>query len=400
MSDFGGAGSGSAGDSFTETTHTSWFSRIAASIKGVLVGLAFIASSSVGLFWNEGRSVQTARSLDEGAGAVVTAAPDRVDPTREGQLVHVIGQVKTGAPLADTEFQVTAPALRLVRKVEMFQWKENKRTETRKNFGGSEETVTVYTYSREWSDRHQNSSSFKQPGHNNPAMRYSGQDLMSTDAQLGSFGIGAPVIRQIGANEKLNVEPSHADSLRGRVSGPVRVVDGAIYLGDQPGSPRIGDHRITYQVAKPDMLSVIGRQTGTTFSEYHTKAGDKLLMASSGAVPADAMFKSAQEANRFLTWAIRAIGVIVMFVGWTLILRPLVVVADLVPLIGSILGAGAALVAGVLTLILAPAIIAIAWFWYRPLLSLGILAVGFAAAFGLRAFAARKAANRPAPAPA
>ena len=40
------------GDSFTETTHSSWFSRIGKSLVAVLFGLILTVGSSVLLFWN------------------------------------------------------------------------------------------------------------------------------------------------------------------------------------------------------------------------------------------------------------------------------------------------------------------------------------------------------------
>ena len=40
----------------------------------MLVGLVLIVAMVVLLFWNEGRAVTTARSLAEGAGAVVIGA--------------------------------------------------------------------------------------------------------------------------------------------------------------------------------------------------------------------------------------------------------------------------------------------------------------------------------------
>jgi hypothetical protein len=53
------------------------------------------------------------------------------------------------------------------------------------------------------------------------------------------------------------------------------------------------------------------------------------------------------------------------------------------------------------TAVVAPIIIAIAWFWYRPLVSAGVLVVGFAVAYGIRTLAARRHARAaPAPAPA
>ena len=49
-------------DTYTETTTKGWTSRIGESIKGVLFGLVLIVLSCIGLFWNEGRAVQTVRS--------------------------------------------------------------------------------------------------------------------------------------------------------------------------------------------------------------------------------------------------------------------------------------------------------------------------------------------------
>jgi len=45
-------------------------------------------------------------------------------------------------------------------------------------------------------------------------------------------------------------------------------------------------------------------------------------------------------------------------------------------------------------------VIAVAWLWYRPLVSAAVLVVGFAIAYGIRTLAARRHAARAAPAPA
>lgn len=386
-------------DSFTETSSQSWVSRIGDSLKGFLFGLALIAGSCVLLFWNEGRAVQTERSLTEGAGLVISVTPDRVDPANDGKLVHVSGETRTTRPLTDTDFGVSAPGLRLTRAVEMYQWKEESRTETRKNLGGSEETVTTYSYVRTWSDSRIDSSKFKRPeGHVNPAMRYQGRDVFANDATLGAYRPGERVLRLVAAETPLPVDPSLAAAVRQRVGGSASISEGRIYVGADPSEPRIGDMRITYKTAKTGPLSIIGQQTGSDFAQYQTKAGDALLMATPGTVPADQMFKEAQAENRILTWILRLIGTVVMFMGFSMLLRPLVVVADVVPFIGSILGAGAALVSGVITALLAPTVIAIAWFWYRPLVSIVVIGIGLAVAFGLKMLASRRATAKVQPA--
>jgi hypothetical protein len=382
-------------DSFTEVTTKSWGSRLGESIKGVLFGLILIVGSCVFLFWNEGRAVQTQRSLTEGASLVVSVDPARVDPANDGKLVHLSGDLKPGAPLTDPDFTVTATALRLVRTVEMYQWKEETKTETRKNVGGSEETITTYEYVRTWSDSRIDSSRFKrQEGHINPQMQYRGASYPSRDATLGAFRPGTNVIDRLPASENVSLDPSLAAKLAGRVKGPVDFADWRIYVGESPSQPRIGDLRISFQLAPAGPTSIIGRQAGTGFGEYQTQAGDPLLMVRPGTLSAADMFAAAQRENRILTWILRFAGVLAMFIGFMMVLAPLVVVADVVPFIGNILSAGSAIVSLVLTAIVAPVVIAVAWFWYRPLVSAAVLAVGLVLAYGFKRWASQRAAAR------
>jgi hypothetical protein len=387
------------GDSFTEITHTSWFSRIGKSIVGVLFGLILLVGSSVLLFWNEGRAVQTERSLAEGRGLVVTVEPARVDPANEGKLVHVNGEVKAVEPLRDAEFRVAVTGLRLIRTVEMYQWKEESHSETHKTLGGGEDTTTTYTYHLTWNGTRIDSSHFRRPeGHENPQMRYAPTTYTARDATLGAFRPSETALRLLPADQVVRVDPALADALRGRISGPLQVVDDKIFLGADPGQPRAGDHRISFSTVPNGPASFIGRQSGADFAEYQTKSGDKLLMARSGLMSAPDMFKAAEDENRTLTWILRAVGVFAMFIGFALILWPLSVVADFVPFIGSIVGGGAFLVALVCTFVLAPALIAVAWLWYRPLVSIAIIVGGLGVAYSFRTLAARRTPPRATPA--
>jgi Transmembrane protein 43 len=397
MSDTDGSGSR---DSFTEVTSTSWFARIGQSIVGVLFGIVLILGSAVLLFWNEGRAVQTARSLAEGEGTIVAADSGRVDAGNDGKLVHVSGDLKTTGPLSDPEFGTSAKAARLVRTVEMYQWKEESHTETRKNFGGSEERVTTYKYVQTWSDNRIDSARFKQPdGHANPQMRYRRFEVAARDATLGAFRPSDAVLKHLAAGREFRLEPALQETVRQRAGTSARVEDGGIYIGADPSQPRIGDLRISYHVAAEGPVSVIARQDRSDFGEYQTKAGDRLLMLRAGTLSAGEMFKAAQEENRILTWVLRAVGIVAMLIGWMLMMRPLVVLADVIPFLGNVIGAGTGVVALLVTAVVAPIVIAIAWLWYRPLVSAGVLIVGFAIAYGVKTLAARRLA-RAAPAPA
>lgn len=161
--------SDSSSDSTSESSSEGWLSRLGGAIKGIFIGLIMVIAAFPLLFWNEGRAVKTAKSLDEGRGAVVETKSETVDAAKEGKLVHTSGRAKTSETLTDPVFIVKANAITLRRKVEMYQWKESSKKETKNKLGGGTETVTTYTYAKEWSDSLLDSSKFKnQQGHQNP----------------------------------------------------------------------------------------------------------------------------------------------------------------------------------------------------------------------------------------
>jgi hypothetical protein len=363
---------GEPGGSFTETTHQSWFQRLGAALTGILIGLILLPVSGVLLFWNEGRAVQTARSLSEGAGLVQSITPERPDPALEGRLVHAAGAVRVARAPRDAELEVEPPpgTLRLIRSVEMYQWQEQTSSETRTRLGGGQETVTTYSYRRVWQEGRIDSSRFRQPdGHQNPQPRHASRAFDAEGVTLGAFRLAPAQLQAIAANETLVPPGATAEGVR--------------YLGQNAEAPRIGDLRITWRLARPEAVSVIGAQMGDGFGPYATRAGDRLFLIEPGRVPAAAMFQQAQDDNRVLTWILRLVGAVVMFLGWLILFNPLKVLADVVPFIGSIVGFGTGLLAGVLTFVFAPATIAIAWLFYRPLVGIAILAGGALIAFAL-----------------
>jgi len=379
-------------DSFTEITRTSWLSRIGGSILGFLFGIVLVIGSGALLFWNEGRAVQTAKSLAEGSGLVIDLGADAIDPANQGKLIHVSGDIKTASRIADPQFGVSVDGVRLVRTVEMYQWKEDKHSETHKNLGGSEETTTTYTYSRAWAPDRVDSNKFRRPdGHDNPDMRYRRATFTSKDASLGAFRPGPAVLSELPASEDVALDSSSAKALVSHVGGPIQVSGSNYYLGSDPGTPRIGDLRVSFQVAPQGPASIVGQQQGKDFAEYQTQAGDRLLMVKPGTVSAAAMFKSAADDNRILTWILRAVGAVAMWIGFALLFGPITTIADVIPIIGDILGAGTTLAALVITFVVAPVIIAIAWLWYRPLVSIIALVIGGALAFVFRALARSRA---------
>ncbi len=377
----GDALSSAAGDTFTETTSKSWLQRIISSFVGVVIGLVLIIASIVGIFWNEDRAIDTARALAEGAGAVVSVDASAVDPANEGKLVHIMGAANAAAPLADPQFPVKATGLKLVRAVEMYQWRQQERSETRNKLGGGTETVTTYTYTREWSASRNDSDAFRRPeGHANPPMAFARREIVAGDAKLGAFALPPDLLGKLGDGARIDVD-SAALAGAAAQTPPEQVVDGVFYIGATPAAPQVGDLKVSYWLTPNGPVSAIGRQTGAGLSPYQTKAGGTLYIIDPGELDAARMFKQAKSENAILTWAIRGGALLAMLIGFTLILHPLSVLASVIPFLGSLVGAGAGLTAFVLTLALGPLMIAIAWFAVRPLMAIGIVAAGLIAAF-------------------
>lgn len=373
-------------DSFTETTSVSWFGRMKRSVGGLFIGVLLVIGMVILLFWNEGRAVQTAKSLTEGAGSVVSVAADVIDPSNQGKLVHVSGPVTTDSIPTDALFGISRPSVRLIRSVEMYQWKEESRSETKTKLGGGEETVTTYTYSKGWEDNAIDSGSFRKPdGRANPAMEINGAQFQIPSAQLGAFALDRPVIDRIRDNENFPITKDQLPAIEKAFGGTqkVSIANGRIYLGRDPASPAIGDYRISYDFVPVGVISVVAGQNGSGFAAYQTKAGDRLLMVDGGAVPADRMFAEAVSDNTMVTWLLRAVGLVLLFIGFAMFLGPVAVVADIIPPLGSLMRMGTGLVAFLLAVLVGATTIAIAWFYYRPLMSLGILALGVVVAGGL-----------------
>ncbi|TAJ38288.1 MAG: hypothetical protein EPO67_02055 [Reyranella sp.] len=382
-------------DQVTEVTSTSWLSRLGQAIGGVFIGLIAILVATVLLFWNEGRAIKTAQGLTEGAGIVRNVAADKVDTANDGRLVHVSGMLSTGGPVADPDFAVRVQGVRLVRHVEMYQWKEETQTETRTKFGGGEERTTTYKYVRDWSDKPIDSTRFKEPrGHTNPVMTYQSREALAAGTRLGAFAVPDSLLRGFGERKALPATEAQANALQIRINRPVAVIDGVLHVGRDPSQPAIGDMKVSFFQVPLQVASVVATQSGGGFVPFRTHTGTTVELISAGAVPAVTMFQHAQEENVTFTWILRGVGVFVMFLGFAFILRPLKVIADVIPFLGSIVGAGTGLVALLCTMAIAPIVIAIGWLWYRPLVGIAVLVAGFAATWGLARLARRRVARK------
>ncbi len=375
----------------TITTNQSWFSRIGGAFTGVIAGIVLVFVAIWFLWGNEGRAVKTERSLTEGAGLAVTVPSTAVSPGKEGKLVHTTGTLVIAEPLTDPDFAITASGVRLTRNVEMYQWVENSEETTRTKLGGGTETVTTYTYAKEWKSGRVDSSGFKEQGHDNPEAAVQGTDIMAPSGTLGAFTAGENVLSQLGDAQAVPITQEQGAAIQQAIGDrPMTISGNQITLGESATAPAVGDLRISYTVVPAGPVSVVGAQTGNTFSQFQTKAGDALLMVARGTQTAAAMFKTAQDNNRTMTWIIRVAGIVGLMIGFGLIMAPIGVLADVIPFLGSIARLGTGIIGFVLAILIGFLTIAIAWFAVRPVLSIILIVIALAVVVGFSVLGKKK----------
>lgn len=353
-------------------------------LMGVVVGIGLILGSIVALFWNEGRAIQTAQSLAEGAAAVVSVESATADPAHDGGLVHMTGRLDSDATLQDPEFPVAEEALALRRQVEMYQWHEE---EERRN------DETRYSYRTDWSSRVIDSRRFNRTtGRENPtSMPFDHYEVRADDITLGAFNLSETFTRQLDNYRTVGLEEGMLGQLSGNLPSQPHLVGNQLYFGENPDNPQVGDTRVTFSIIEPHEASVIGQQQGSMLSSYPTQAGDNLAMVSVGTHSPGEMFDQAMAENVMLTWLLRGGGLFAMFLGFVMFFGPIGYVARFIPFLGALIVGAKKLVSAGLTMLLGGGTIAIAWVFYRPLIGIPLLLLFGAVAVGAFFLAIRAA---------
>ena len=367
-------------DTFTEVTSQSWLSRITGSIKSVLTGLILFLISFIVLWFNEGRAVKTAKGLEEGASNVISVASNSYDKNNSGKLIHTTGKIVTEENLKDDQFNITTKALKLKRTVEMYQWVEKTKKKKEKKIGGGEKTTTTYNYTKAWEKSLIESTNFKRPnGHTNPAQfPYASYTKTVSKATIGDFKVTESLLSKIHNFSSYPI--ASVDSIKHKNTSIFKDTSNnqTVFIGKgNTTTPLIGDVKISFQTVKSNEdYSIISKQTQNTFEPYNTNTGTKIAIVSKGINSAENMFQTAQENNTMLTWILRFVGFFLMFTGLSLMIKPLVVFADVLPFLGNILEFGLSIFTGIISFGLSFITISIAWVVYRPLVGIPLLLTG------------------------
>lgn len=367
-------------DPYSTSTSRSYFQRLGSSFGGIIGGFILIIGCCALLWWNEGRAVTAEKGLSAATDAAISLTNTAPDSANDGKLIHVTGEAKATAPVADGDLEISfADTLVLSRKVEMYQWKEESSTKTEERIGGGETTTTTYSYSRVWSESEIDSSKFNRNASAaearkaggplvNPPMNVKSKEFTASDATLGGYKLKPALLGQLSGD----AVPKPTEEPRGWTPTPQ-----GYYAGEgMVEEPKIGDLRVNYTyVASPQTVSVLARQQGAGLEPWRAPNDYEVYRLSLGDKTASMMIADQQSSENMMTWILRGAGIAGICIGFALILAPLRAIANVIPFLARIVGGGISIIAFALGVPLGLIVIALAWLAYRPLLGGAILVV-------------------------
>ncbi len=279
----------------------------------------------LGLLWTT-EHTDRLRAMGEDAlgGFVLTGNAAKPGPASDGQLVLAVGAPVLTAPASDAQFGVTAPAPSLLRKVEMFQWKEV-------HVGGG------HNYELDWYDYPIDSSQFIDPaGHGNPgAFPITSARFDSAGVTVAGFKLDTALVRMIPGAEPF--EPP-LDHLPANMAATFQARDGVLITSNNAARPQVGDLRISWQEVAPAHLTVFARDDHGTLVPTNDPAGDPIAQVLIGRETLTDVLTDAPQPPR-LAWERRILSVLLAWAGASLLLscwgrhdRYLALAAAVVPL--------------------------------------------------------------------
>jgi len=420
---------------YQEQKTTGYGTRVGNSFKAIGSGILLFCIGTALLWWNEGRTVKTEKMLDEvGGNYVEMENPNKKDASLDGELICGTALATTEDSLSDAQFGVGAKAIALHRKVEYYQWVESSEEKSEDKLGGKEVTTTTYTYSKKWVSTPVESSEFKDPAYQNKntvLTTVEESDQYAENVSFGAYKLNETLIHRISSSEGLDLAISEdllkdldknaqvayerfygtkkaaskaieqpaetavlsdsakavADSLKAVndsiIKNAVNKKDfeyvhqagNVLYFGRVPGSPEVGDVRVTFEKVVPAKVTVMAVVDGDSFKPYKAKNGKRFQTLVMGKRSGDDIIEADKEANNMWLWLLRGVGVLLVIAGLKGIFGFLETILKVVPFIANIFGWGVGVVCTIIGVAWSLIVIAIAWLFYRPILGITLLVI-------------------------
>lgn len=335
---------------------------------GFLGGFVILIIGVILLWSNEGRTVKMQSAINEAEKNYTDVASDKIDSKYEGKVIATFGKLDLSASneLNDAKFGIKIKGAKLNRVVEMYQWKEECDTDDNNNKN--------CTYSKEWADYLIDSSDFTKSGYNNPtSFKIESEEFKASNIKVGAFDLPEKLLDKLSYNKDMKNEQL-TEQYKNTVEG-YKIDGNYITNSVNTEDTQIGDLRISYRVATDGAVSMLGVQKGNTLAAFTGKKGKTIYVIERGEKTGKEMLTELTNSNNFMKWLLRGVGTLLVMMGIASVFAPLNMLADKVPVLGTLVGMSTGLISFVLGLAISLLVIAIAWFRFRPILSIVLIII-------------------------
>ena len=174
-------------------------------------------------------------------------------------------------------------------------------------------------------------------------------------------------------NDSINVAMANAENKKDLEY--VHQASNVLYFGRVPGSPEVGDVRVTFEQIVPAKVTVMAVVDGDSFKPFKAKNGKRFQTLVMGSKSGDEIIDAEKSANNTLLWIFRIVGILLVIGGLKGIFGFIETILKVVPFIANIFGWGVGLVCTVIGIAWSLIVIALAWLFYRPVLGIALLAL-------------------------
>lgn len=330
---------------------------------GIIVGLVITVIGAAALWWNEGRTVKTEGSIAEFEGSYIEIASTKIDASNDKKPIYTHGNLSYDENTTnDNEFEVNVNSAVLKRTVEMYQWEESCTTDS--------DNYETCNYNKVWSEELIDSDSFNESGHSNPkGMPYNTTKMYADNIKLDAFNIDA-------YKNDFSTEVEYIDLSSEVATNHNMIINGIYYTNVLEGNDaKVGDIRIKFTYNDAKELSILGAQNGNGIVEYIASNGYSVHHMREENTTPESLIQDLRDENNLIKWIIRIVGILFIMSGCLAIISPIQRLASHVPVLGKLFNALTGFAMALIGLCLSLVIIAIAWFRFRPILSLILITV-------------------------
>ncbi len=346
-------------DTYTEVRKEGYLSRIWNALSWVVVWILLFIFSFFVLYWNEWKvnlAIVAKTATD------VTSETQNLDEL-QGKLVSTFGTLKAKDWLSDAYLKAWN-YISIRRNVEVYAWVETTKEEREKHLWGSETTTTNYHYNKKWVSSAPDSSNFKYPEwHKNIKKSIEDKTLVAENLQIENFNldekISLPWLSKLNLTDENVILSSWLVRQGNYLFKPYNVykkdslktqeeyMDDYIYgvkeekkqekVAYDLNNPKIWDIRISYEVLENPVKNTTvfwKLENKNTINTFVWPKGSELYRAFVG--NKEEAIKTLQTEHKILTWWLRILWFLMMWIGLVSILNPLTVVLDVIPFLGNL----------------------------------------------------------------